>query len=118
MAGRKLIDITGQRFGRLKVLRYVGSSRWECKCDCGAIVYPLGGNLRKGDIRSCGCLRKEVTGDNHRLHGETSTRFITYGKLCAQGVIIPIINAIDYTVVVALLCVRSGRNTSHSNFGL
>ena len=70
MASRKLIDITGQRFGRLKVLRYVGSSRWECKCDCGAIVYPLGGNLRKGDIRSCGCLRKEVTGDNHRLHGE------------------------------------------------
>ena len=47
MPNKNLIDLTGQRFGRLEVLKYNGNSRWECKCDCGKIVYPNGGNLRK-----------------------------------------------------------------------
>ena len=80
MPNKNLIDLTGQRFGRLEVLKYNGNSRWECKCDCGKIVYPKGGNLRKGYIHSCGCLRKEVTGDNHRTHGETRTRLYRIWK--------------------------------------
>ncbi len=47
----KRIDLTGQRFGRLTVLDYNGSCRWKCVCDCGNIVYPLAGNLVKGDIK-------------------------------------------------------------------
>ena len=85
MPNKNLIDLTGQRFGRLEVLKYNGNSRWECKCDCGKIVYPKGGNLRKGYIHSCGCLRKEVTGDNHRTHGETRTRLyriLTNNRSC------------------------------------
>ena len=80
MPNKNLIDLTGQRFGRLEVLKYNGNSRWKCKCDCGKIVYPKGGNLRKGYIHSCGCLRKEVTGDNHRTHGETRTRLYRIWK--------------------------------------
>lgn len=80
MPNKNLIDLTGQRFGRLEVLKYNGNSRWECKCDCGKIVYPKGGNLRKGYIHSCGCLRKEVTGDNHRTHGEARTRLYRIWK--------------------------------------
>lgn len=48
MASRKLIDITGQRFGRLKVLRYVGSSRWEpIKLKDGYYI------IRKLTVREC-----------------------------------------------------------------
>lgn len=35
----RVIDITGQRFGRLLVLSYHGSRKkqafWLCRCDCG-----------------------------------------------------------------------------------
>nr|DAN76499.1 MAG TPA: Acetone carboxylase alpha subunit [Caudoviricetes sp.] len=35
----KRIDLTGQRFGRLTVIRYDHSehdgAHWLCKCDCG-----------------------------------------------------------------------------------
>lgn len=56
-----LIDITGQRFGRLTVLqRLEGAkkySRWLCACECGREAKVLGDNLRNGRTQSCGCLR-------------------------------------------------------------
>lgn len=64
----KLIDLTGQRFGRLTVLEYAGpynaadglcSAVWHCRCDCGEEVDVVGRNLRQGLTRSCGCLRSE-----------------------------------------------------------
>lgn len=60
----KLVDETGKRYGRLLVLRRGGSDRgrnamWLCRCDCGAEARVLGGSLRSGDTRSCGCLRRE-----------------------------------------------------------
>ena len=62
----KLIDITGQRFGRLVVLRQgprrpanSGGSNWICLCDCGSEFTAIGSNIRKGDTSSCGCLARE-----------------------------------------------------------
>ena len=56
----KTIDLTGQRFGRLKVLRYDGSqngrAKWCCLCDCGKEVSVFSSYLRTGDTQSCGCL--------------------------------------------------------------
>ena len=39
--GRKsLIDLAGQRFGKLLVQRYFPDlKKWECVCDCGKITY-------------------------------------------------------------------------------
>ena len=56
---RKLIDLTGQRFGRWTVLRRAGnygdyildghtSPTWLCRCDCGAEGVVTGNNLRMG----------------------------------------------------------------------
>jgi hypothetical protein len=62
---------TGKRFGRLVVQKkgvVVGNGEtvWLCRCDCGASVAVLRGNLKSGNTRSCGCLwrNKVVT---HRL---------------------------------------------------
>ncbi|MHB1098433.1 MAG: hypothetical protein ACYCZR_02645 [Burkholderiales bacterium] len=60
----KLIDITGQRFGRLLVLekmppRKGGGSDWLCQCDCGKTRVVIGSNLRKGHTTSCGCAATE-----------------------------------------------------------
>lgn len=69
----RLIDLTGKRFGRLAVLGYVpnpgGVGKWECKCDCGAIKQIASSGLRRGNINSCGCLRKELLRESNRTHG-------------------------------------------------
>lgn len=69
--GRPLIDITGQTFGRLTVIRWISKPifSWVCRCACGKEVLVLGGNLRSGRQSSCGCLQKEFP--NSRKHGES-----------------------------------------------
>ena len=57
----KKIDLTGQRFGRLVVIRECGRKNgnvaWLCKCDCGNELVVSGDSLRGGRSQSCGCTR-------------------------------------------------------------
>ena len=60
----KIIDITGQQFGRLTALNIAGKDSrgetiWHCMCECGNPKDVLSSNLRKGLTQSCGCLQKE-----------------------------------------------------------
>ena len=78
-----LIDITGQRFGRLTVLARAGSAAsralWRVRCDCRKETIVQGRHLRSGDIRSCGCLRAEVISARSRRHGHATGKFtLTY----------------------------------------
>jgi hypothetical protein len=57
---RKYNDITGQRFGRLVVLRRVDNDAWGgvrflCQCDCGNQSTVLSSVLTRGKTKSCGC---------------------------------------------------------------
>lgn len=52
----KFIDLTGQEFGRLKVINYSGKSKWHCKCVCGREKKIHKDSLIKGKSKSCGCL--------------------------------------------------------------
>ncbi len=72
--GRKLIDLSRLEFGRLTVIKRVantgygkshpnGVPTWECRCDCGNVVNVMGGHLRRGDTKSCGCLQREIVLD-------------------------------------------------------
>ena len=61
----KFVDLTGQRFDRLVVIKLLTSKdakrrKWLCKCDCGNECAVLGYNLVGGRTKSCGCLHKEV----------------------------------------------------------
>lgn len=63
--GVNLIDLTGQRFGRLVVLgptkmRSGNSVVWHCRCDCGNEIDVSSARLRGGQTKSCGCLSSEV----------------------------------------------------------
>lgn len=62
----RLVDISGQRFGKLVVLNREGSytysdnqtkTTWRCQCDCGKIHIATGSDLKGGKIKSCGCLK-------------------------------------------------------------
>ena len=60
----KLIDLTGQRFGRLTVVSRAentpsGQTRWDCICDCGKQTTVRGYQLRSGRAQSCGCYQMD-----------------------------------------------------------
>lgn len=63
---------TGQRFGRLRIVRELESRakhrRFECVCDCGFIGSFGLGDLKSGMSTSCGCWRSEraTTHGKHR----------------------------------------------------
>jgi hypothetical protein len=63
----KPIDLTGQTFGRLTVIQKAdtayGAAHWLCICKCGIPTRVRGYQLRRGEIRSCGCLRTEQMRD-------------------------------------------------------
>ncbi len=56
---RALIDHTGDRFGRLVVVEraenWLKQVAWLCRCDCGGMNIVPGIQLRRGQVRSCGC---------------------------------------------------------------
>lgn len=74
-----LIDLTGQRFGRLVAVKQVGKNKsgyqlWLCKCDCGGESVANYHNLKNNHTQSCGCLRKERTIEANTTHGLRKTR--------------------------------------------
>lgn len=62
----RLIDLTGQSFGRMLVLERAANNgkqpAWLCVCECGVRKVVQGGNLRDGNVQSCGCLRASSAG--------------------------------------------------------
>lgn len=70
----KFIDLIGQKFGSLTVLKRADSkskqTAWEVKCDCGNTIVVLGVNLKRNNTTSCGCKREP------NLVGKTFGRLI------------------------------------------
>lgn len=67
----KVVNIIGQKFGRLLVLNEHpertpnGHKKYVCECDCGNTHITSGESIRKGNSQSCGCLRKEYKPSNY-----------------------------------------------------
>lgn len=74
---KKFIDLSGQTFGQLKVIRYVGhrggKNAWECECTCGKTSVASSSNLRRGNSTTCGCAHAKI-GQLTTTHGETKGR--------------------------------------------
>ena len=63
---QNLIDLTGQRFGKLIVISKNRSEKtpngstaifWNCKCDCGNTCIIRGNSLKTKNSQSCGCIK-------------------------------------------------------------
>ena len=76
-----LIDLTGQQFGRLTVIERAShaptldrAAIWRCKCEGGKEVVVKGIVLRRGESKSCGCLRSDYWRKAKTTHGKSSSR--------------------------------------------
>lgn len=80
-------DLTGKKFGRLIVTSKAdghispnGQRRtmWNCKCNCGNEVTVWAYSLKSGGTKSCGCLKRELSGERILkrcvTHGGTNER--------------------------------------------
>lgn len=79
----KLIDLTGQVYERLTVIKrvddYISPSgsrkvQWLCKCKCGKDVIVTGNNLKNGNSKSCGCYNRELLFKINSIHNASNTR--------------------------------------------
>lgn len=61
----QIVDITGNKYHKLTVIGMIPNKipiKWVCKCDCGKIKFVIGGNLKSGGTKSCGCDKKKSNG--------------------------------------------------------
>lgn len=91
----KLIDLTGQHFGRLTVIRRDTERKsksvyWLCQCECGNTISVRAYNLKSGNTVSCGCKNSE------NIHRKQRNAIDITGKRFGR------LTAIEY--------VRSGKN--------
>lgn len=89
----KLIDLTGEQFGRLTVVaragvNAAGAATWLCRCRCGNFATVARGELKQGKTRSCGCYRREDSarrmyrhGHNGRRNGQRSTTYVVWTNM-------------------------------------
>lgn len=54
-------DLRGERFGNWLVKEYAGDSKWLCECQCDNKTAKIiaGRDLKSGDTKSCGCLKRK-----------------------------------------------------------
>lgn len=72
----KLKDETGNKYGSLTILSFVGSApaRWVCQCECGHMLVVAGTDLRAGRFKSCGCKSPRFTSERVVTHGKSRSR--------------------------------------------
>lgn len=86
----RLIDLTGQRFGRLTVIERAGSDKqgramWLCQCDCGKRIVASGRDLRCKDSKSCGCLKRDkLIGISAKHCGSHSKLYRVWATMCQR----------------------------------
>lgn len=84
------VDLAGDRFGRLVVVRRAGRSSdrkamWLCRCDCGREIRTMSRSLRVGLTRSCGCIRREVARNAINSVRPLAHRALTVHGCARQG---------------------------------
>ncbi|GEM_PF-1453227 len=76
--GGRVIDITGQRFGRWVVREWARNDPnqgaiWSCLCACGQVGAVPSKSLRAGRSKSCGCLKREREVMPRKSRGHTGS---------------------------------------------
>lgn len=83
------IDLTGKKFNRLLVIKYLKSHKWQsfwlCKCDCGNYNEVSSNALCSNNTKSCGCLKMESLLKRSTKHSMSKDRFYKiYNNIVAR----------------------------------
>ena len=115
---KKIVDITGRRFGKLTALYPVNTInrhyKWRCKCECGNQKDIQGGHLRSGHTTSCGCTWYRYGEENPtwKGHKEISSKFfksiISNAKVRNIPFKLTIVEAWDLFIKQNRKCVLTG----------
>lgn len=86
----KIIDLTGQKFGKLTAVCRVGRdsgyrSIWLFRCECGGTVEALGSNVSRGITSSCGCLRIKNNWKHGKSYTPTHTVWLSMRQRCSNA---------------------------------
>lgn len=89
---RYKLDLTGKTFNKLTVIKQDETkyTNWICKCECGKIKSINGSSIKRGRVKSCGCLQIEKvkqTGKNNlkSLIGKRFDKLIVKEKILYKG---------------------------------
>lgn len=101
----KTIDISGQRFGRLTVIKNVPkpehskleTSFWLCRCDCGKEKIVSKVALKNGNTKSCGCLGFEVR-QNRILEINQQKKKYNNFEVCGNKTIVFLKDGTSFTI--------------------
>ena len=83
MTPKNFIDLTGEKFGHLTVVKRtedkvlssgVKKAQWLCQCDCGKQKSIIGESIRNGTTKSCGCHRGDSLVLYSTKHGKRYER--------------------------------------------
>jgi hypothetical protein len=82
--GRR-IDLTGQKFNHLTAIKAAGYAEsgnivWEFLCDCGKRIVRLPRQVRRGDIKSCGCLKIQMIRERGTLPDNLHIKTASFKK--------------------------------------
>lgn len=82
IGNRKYNDLSGQKFNHFEVLTPIenkrgsdGSLIWTARCSCGSIGEYASSDLKRGNVKSCGCVK------GHRAKGDRNFDGQRFGKL-------------------------------------
>lgn len=89
-----VIDLIGQRFGRLTVIERAennknSQAKWKCVCDCGNEVVVFACNLKSGATKSCGCFNSECITKRNTKHNMACSRLFNVWSMMRKRCIYP-----------------------------
>lgn len=109
-------DLTGQKFGKLTVIRLDGrdahgNARWLCKCDCGNEAHRHPSGLKKVVVPSCGCYNQGAIASRAR---HDAFRDTIIGKQFGRLTVMSLVEvSVDKTIY---LCRCSCGNTKEVSY--
>lgn len=79
--GSNFKDLTGMKFNKLTVVEHIPKQErttptfcWKCRCECGNFTTASTSKLKSGEIKSCGCMKKDRIGNLNRKYKHTNRR--------------------------------------------
>lgn len=80
-------DFSGKIFGKITILSFHHSDKyhygvWNCVCECGREFISRGADIKKGKIKSCGCLQESFIANELKKY-----LYINYESVCEYRIL-------------------------------